>query len=63
MDCRRHFACSPRTRAGRHRGAQATQAGTTLWAVSGQTLTSGNVYTVFLLGDANAVHGVLRVDN
>jgi hypothetical protein len=42
---------------------QVTQAGTTLWQVSGQTLTSGNVYTVFLLGDANAVHGVLRVDN
>jgi len=42
---------------------QVTSAGTTLWEVSGQTLTSGSVYTVFLLGDATAVHGVLRVDN
>ena len=42
---------------------QVTSAGTTLWEVSGQTLTSGNVYTVFLLGDATAVRGVVRVDN
>ena len=42
---------------------QVTSAGTTLWEVSGQTLASGSVYTVFLLGDAGAVHGVLRVDN
>ena len=42
---------------------QVTSAGTTLWEVSGQTLTSGSVYTVFLLGDAGAVRGVLRVDN
>jgi hypothetical protein len=42
---------------------QATSAGATLWEVSGQTLTSGSVYTVFLLGDATAVRGVLRVDN
>jgi hypothetical protein len=41
----------------------ATSAGTTLWEMSGQTLTSGSVYTVFLLGDATAVYGVLRVDN
>ncbi len=42
---------------------QVTSAGATLWEVSGQTLAGGNVYTVFLLGDAGAVHGVLRVDN
>ena len=42
---------------------QATSAGTTLWEVSGQTLASGSVYTVFLLGDATAPKGVLRVDN
>ena len=42
---------------------QVTSAGATLWEVSGQTLTSGSVYTVFLLGDVGAVHGVLRVDN
>jgi hypothetical protein len=40
-----------------------TSAGTTLWEMSGQTLTSGSVYTVFLLGDAAAPKGVLRVDN
>ncbi len=42
---------------------QVTSAGTTLWEMSGQTLTSGSVYTVFLLGDAGAPKGVLRVDN
>ena len=42
---------------------QATSAGTTLWEVSGQTLASGSVYTVFLLGDVGAPKGVLRVDN
>ena len=42
---------------------QVTSAGTTLWEVSGQTLTSGSVYTVFLLGDAGSVHGVVRADN
>ena len=42
---------------------QVTSAGTTLWEVSGQTLTSGSVYTVFLLGDVGAPKGVLRVDN
>ena len=42
---------------------QVTSAGTTLWEMSGQTLTSGSVYTVFLLGDATAPKGVLRVDN
>jgi hypothetical protein len=42
---------------------QVTSAGTTLWEVSGQALTGGSVYTVFLLGDATTVHGVLRVDN
>ena len=42
---------------------QVTSAGATLWEVSGQTLASGNVYTVFLLGDATAPRGVLRVDN
>jgi hypothetical protein len=40
-----------------------TSAGTTLWEMSGQTLTMGSVYTVFLLGDAAAPKGVLRVDN
>ncbi len=40
-----------------------TSAGTTLWEVSGQTLSSGSVYTVFLLGDAASPKGVLRVDN
>ena len=42
---------------------QVTSAGTTLWEMSGQTLTSGSVYTVFLLGDATSPKGVLRVDN
>ena len=42
---------------------QVASAGTTLWEMSGQTLTSGSVYTVFLLGDATAPKGVLRVDN
>ena len=42
---------------------QVSSAGTTLWEMSGQTLTSGSVYTVFLLGDATAPKGVLRVDN
>ena len=42
---------------------QVTSGGTTLWEMSGQTLTSGSVYTVFLLGDASAPKGVLRVDN
>ncbi len=40
-----------------------SQAGTTLWEATDQTLASGSVYTVFLLGDAGAVHGVLRVNN
>ncbi len=42
---------------------QVTSAGATLWEMSGQTLTMGSVYTVFLLGDATAPKGVLRVDN
>ncbi len=42
---------------------QVSAAGTTLWEMSGQTLSSGSVYTVFLLGDATAPKGVLRVDN
>jgi hypothetical protein len=42
---------------------QVTSAGTTLWEMSGQTLTSGSVYTVFLLGDSTSPKGVLRVDN
>lgn len=42
---------------------QVTSGGTTLWEMSGQTLASGSVYTVFLLGDASAPKGVLRVDN
>ena len=38
-------------------------AGTTLWAKDSQTLTSGKVYTVFLLGDASGtVTGTLRAD-
>jgi hypothetical protein len=42
---------------------QVSSGGTTLWEMSGQTLASGSVYTVFLLGDAGAPKGVLRVDN
>lgn len=42
---------------------QVTSGGTTLWEMSGQTLAGGSVYTVFLLGDASAPKGVLRVDN
>lgn len=42
---------------------QVTSSGSTLWSVSSQTLSSGNVYTVFLLGDSGAATGVLRVDN
>ena len=42
---------------------QVTSAGATLWEVSGQTLASGSVYTVFLLGDAGSPKGVLRADN
>jgi len=42
---------------------QVTAGGATLWEESGQTLTSGSVYTVFLLGDTTSVSGVLRVDN
>ena len=42
---------------------QVTSAGATLWEMSGQTLASGSVYTVFLLGDAAAPKGVLRADN
>jgi hypothetical protein len=42
---------------------QVSSGGATLWETSGQTLTSGRVYTVFLLGDAGAPKGVLRADN
>ncbi len=40
-----------------------TQAGSTLWEATDQTLTSGSVYTVFLLGDSGSATGVLRVNN
>jgi hypothetical protein len=43
---------------------QAQQAGSTLWSATDQTLTSGAVYTVFLLGDSSGTaSGVLRVNN
>ncbi|MET0384126.1 MAG: DUF4397 domain-containing protein [Burkholderiaceae bacterium] len=44
----------------------AKSGGATLWDVTAQTLTSGNVYTVFLLGDAapaSSIDGELRADN
>lgn len=38
-------------------------AGSSLWSASDQTLSSGKVYTVFLLGDAGGtVKGILRAD-
>lgn len=41
-----------------------TYAGTSLWSASSQTLTSGKVYTMFLLGDASgAPKGILRADH
>jgi hypothetical protein len=41
-----------------------TLAGTSLWSASSQTLTSGRVYTVFLLGDASGTpKGILRADH
>jgi len=45
---------------------QVTAAGTIEWDVLSQTLSSGSVYTVFLLGDASpatSISGKLRVDN
>jgi len=41
-----------------------TYAGTSLWSASSQTLTSGKVYTMFLLGDASGTpKGILRADH
>lgn len=41
---------------------QATSSGTTLWQATDQTLASGKVYTVFLLGDTGTPTGTLRAD-
>jgi hypothetical protein len=41
-----------------------TYAGTSLWSASSQTLTSGKVYTMFLLGDSSGTpKGILRADH